>query len=152
MPELPPHDLEPLLDCLERWDDPEQLNHLEALLRSRPDTRTIFAEQRAIHLALQARAGAEASHHLLRVAIVAAIQDEAAPPAIKHSILAAVSAEARRQSFFERARRFLTSHRWIFGTAAAVLIALCVFLLVTPQSSPVANLLFANVESVSGSV
>jgi len=152
MPELPPNDLQPLLDCLERWDDQEQQDHLEALLRSRPDARTILAEQRAIHLALQARVGSEASHHLLRMAIVAAIEDEAAPPAIKRSILEAVSAEALAQPFFERARRFLTAHRWIFGTAAAILIAICVFLLVTPRSSPVADLLFATVESISGSV
>jgi hypothetical protein len=152
MPELPPNDLEPLLDCLEQWDNPEQQNQLEALLRSRPDARTIFSEQRAIHLALQARSGSEASHHLLRLAILAAIQDEAAPPAIKRSILAAVSAEARGQSLFERVRRFLTAHRWIFGTAAAILIAICIFRLATPQSSPVADLLFANVESISGSV
>jgi hypothetical protein len=152
MPELPPNDLEPLLDCLEQWDMPEQPGQLEAWLRSRPDARTIFAEQRAIHLALQARAGNEPSHHVLRTAIVAAVQDEAAPPAIKRSILAAVSAEARAQSPFERARRFLAAHRWIFGTAAAIAIGSCAFLMITPQSSPVPDLLFANVESVSGSV
>jgi hypothetical protein len=151
MPDLPPNDLEPLLDCLEQWDVAEHQGQLEALLRSRPDARTIFGEQRALHLALQARAANEPSHHVLRTAIVAAIQDEAAPPAIKRSILAAVAEEARAQSFFDRVRRFLLAYRWVFGAAAAIIVGFCVFLLVAPQPSPAPDLLFADVESVSGS-
>ena len=151
MPDLPPNDLEPLLDCLEQWDVAEHQGQLEALLRSRPDARTIFGEQRALHLALQAWAANEPSHHLLRTAIVAAVQNEAAPPAIKRSILAAVAEEARAQSLFDRARRFLLAHRWVLGTAAAIIVGICVFLFVTPQPSPATHLLLANVESVSGS-
>jgi hypothetical protein len=149
MPEAPDN-TELLIECLENWDNAEHRSAAETWLGSRPDMRARFAEQRAVHLALQARPGNAASHQIVREAILANVKEEAARRAVKRSILAAVLAEAQHRSFLKRFRSFFRVRRWALATVLVTAAVICGFVLLRPSRVATVGGAIAYVDNISG--
>lgn len=135
MPQFSDQEIEQLAERLEAWDDPAARPAAEAWLATNPDTQWVFAEQRSLDLALRARNGRD--HQLVRDAIFAAVREEAAPRAVRKSIIDAVHAEAKtRRSLLEMLRDFFRVPVWAFSVAVVVLAAVAFFWLVPRKQKP----------------
>src|SRR5678815_2977018 len=81
---------------LEQWDQPEARADTNRWLSDDPRARPLLAGQRAIHLALQARAGSDARHRRVRDRVLASVKEQTAPKAVRDAIVARVNMEAER--------------------------------------------------------
>jgi hypothetical protein len=161
MPDSPDNADEELIQLrLEQWDNAETRADANRWLAADPRARPLLAGQRAIDLALRARAGNDPQHRLIRDRVLASVKEQSAPKAVRDAILAQVNAEAdvRRNWLFVGSLRdalngYFSSRARSWATTFAIFALLLGlgWLFLQPKP-PARSASFARIEAWSGEV